>query len=171
MPQRAPAIPLAPAASAHLSLAPARTRVYLYVLSFGGFKPNPPRPQSALRRPPRPRRRRLSSPPAATAAAAPSTDSPAKLAPKSTGAHVLRVLIATSGHRSRAVHATPYATPYADASRITAAPPGARPARVHDKGENPKSESHSRFPKKYKKVPESESHVRIVNTERKKCRH
>lgn len=60
MPQESRAIPLAPPRRAHFSLAPARTRVYLYVLSFGGFKPNPPRPQSALRRPPRPRRRRLS---------------------------------------------------------------------------------------------------------------
>lgn len=66
---RPASVPLAPPQSAHLSLAPARTRVYLYVLSFGGFKPNPPRPQSALRRPPRPRRRRLSL--AATAAAEP----------------------------------------------------------------------------------------------------
>ncbi|CAH2229947.1 jg14020 [Pararge aegeria aegeria] len=100
------AVPLAPTAPAHLSLAPARTRVYLYVLSFGGFKPNPPRPQSALRRPPRPRRRRLSlaaSPPPLPRYRLPTTDSPAKLAPKSTGADVLRVLIATSGHRNRAV--------------------------------------------------------------------
>lgn len=69
MPQVRRSVPLAPPRSTHLSLAPARTRVYLYVLSFGGFKPNPPWPQSALRRPPRPRprRRRLSL---ATAAAA-----------------------------------------------------------------------------------------------------
>lgn len=60
MPQERRSVLLSPPRQAHLSLAPARTRVYLYVLSFGGFKPNPPRPQSALRRPPRPRRRRLS---------------------------------------------------------------------------------------------------------------
>ncbi|KAG7312137.1 hypothetical protein JYU34_001599 [Plutella xylostella] len=83
MPQEASSVPLPPAAAAGLSLPLARTRVYLYVLSFGGFKPNPPRPQSALRRPRAPR-------------APPGTDSPAKLCPNSTGADVRRVLAATS---------------------------------------------------------------------------
>lgn len=67
MPQVGRSFPFTHPSCAHLSLAPARTRVYLYVLSFGGFKPNPLRPQSALRRSPRPRRRRL-TPAAATAA-------------------------------------------------------------------------------------------------------
>lgn len=99
----------------NLSLAPARTRVYLYVLSFGGFKPNPPRPQSALRRPPapRPRRRRLSL--------AASTDSSAKLCPKSTSADVRRVLIATaSGHRSGSARPTRAATSRSSAARTDA---------------------------------------------------
>ncbi|KAJ2945710.1 hypothetical protein O0L34_g552 [Tuta absoluta] len=82
-----PRVPLAPPRRPHLSLAPARTRVYLYVLSFGGFKPNPPRPQSALRRP---RARAVAasrSPPPPPL----STDSPAKLCPKSTGARTPRI--------------------------------------------------------------------------------
>lgn len=131
MPQEACAIPLAPPCSPHLSLAPARTRVYLYVLSFGGFKPNPPWPQSALRRPPRPRAVAASrSPPPLPPS---RTDSPAKLCPKSTGADVRRVLIATaSGHRNRALRA-PRATSRTTTARHVARVPRHAPhTRKHD---------------------------------------